>query len=112
VKIKKFLVRNDGFICLVCGKENFPAEKTCRDHCCFCLYSLHVDKNPGDRLAHCDGFMKPIRIITKGSQPVSIFYECEKCKYTHKNKIAEDDDRNAIFALFSESAKFFIPPKN
>ena len=83
--------RNNSFICKKCGKYVKEAKGTVRDHCPFCLYSLHVDISPGDRQCKCNGLMKPIGYkIKKGK--ISILYKCLKCGYKHYNKAAPDDD--------------------
>ena len=61
-EMKKFTMRDEDFICLNCGKKVSKLHVTSRDHCPFCLYSLHVDINPGDRQNPCKGLMKPIGI--------------------------------------------------
>ena len=40
---------NEDFICENCGKDVEKSSYTARDHCPYCLYSKHVDINPGDR---------------------------------------------------------------
>ncbi|NUM33777.1 MAG: RNHCP domain-containing protein [Candidatus Brocadiae bacterium] len=82
---------NDGFLCLYCGAKVSPVEKTCRNHCPECLYSLHVDGDtPGDRESSCHSLMEPIR-VEKTGKGYSIIHRCMKCKKIHKNKTAEDD---------------------
>ena len=39
------------------GKKVEPLGYTSRNHCPFCLWSLHVDENPGDRACECGGEM-------------------------------------------------------
>lgn len=40
-------VKNDNeFICNKCGKKVEKLKYTSRDHCNYCLYSLHVDIEP------------------------------------------------------------------
>lgn len=34
---------NESFICVNCKKYVPEAQKTCRNHCPFCLTSMHVD---------------------------------------------------------------------
>ncbi len=47
-------VKNDkSFICINCGKKVEKLKYTSRDHCNYCLYSLHVDITPGDRENDC-----------------------------------------------------------
>lgn len=48
--MKRFNMINENFICENCNKEVLKSEYTARDHCPYCLYSKHVDINPGDRL--------------------------------------------------------------
>ena len=59
---KVFSKLDEGFTCLYCGKEVGPLNYTSRDHCPYCLHSIHVDINPGDRENDCLGDMKPIGI--------------------------------------------------
>ena len=60
--MKKFNELDEGFICENCNKEVSPLRYSSRDHCPFCLYSKHVDINPGDRNNTCKGLLKPIGI--------------------------------------------------
>ena len=54
-------VKNDNeFICQNCGKKVEKLKYTSRDHCNYCLHSLHVDITPGDRLNDCKGLLVPI----------------------------------------------------
>ena len=39
---------DEEFICENCGKKVGKLGYSCRNHCPYCLYSKHVDKNPGD----------------------------------------------------------------
>lgn len=93
---------NESFTCQNCGQGNPPAQKTCRNHCQKCLYSLHVDRDtPGDRLSNCRGLMKPVSIDLKGGQMESIVFQCQKCRKEGRNKIADDDDREKLLDVFS-----------
>ena len=71
------------------------------DHCANCLWSMHVDVNPGDREADCRGPMEPISAepTTKGYK---IHYRCKKCGLSHCNKSAEDDNFEVILRLISQ----------
>lgn len=96
--MKTFNEIDENFICENCG---FHVEKlgySCRDHCPNCLYSKHVDKNPGDRNNNCHGLLKPIG-IEKFKDTYKIIYQCNKCKDTHKNIVAKDDNINEIINL-------------
>ena len=96
--MKKFNELDEGFICENCHKEVNPLNYSSRDHCPYCLYSKHVDINPGDRNNNCHGLLKPIE-IEKYKDTYKIIYECEKCKEKHKNIIAKDDDMNKIIEI-------------
>ncbi len=101
--MKKFTHRNEGFICEVCGAENPPVEKTCRNHCLQCLCSKHVDINPGDRSEKCGGIMEPLFIEVAGSEMKSIIFKCQKCGIKRKNKIALDDDREKLLEVIEKN---------
>ena len=60
--MKKFNMIDENFICENCGKNVSKLGYTARDHCPYCLYSKHLDINPGDRENTCHGLMKPIGI--------------------------------------------------
>lgn len=100
---KKFTTINESFPCAFCGHMNQPAPKTCRNHCQKCLHSLHVDKNPGDRAEDCHGKLIPTSIEVRGGEMQSIIFTCEKCGQVRKNKIAEDDDRDALFLVLQKT---------
>ena len=96
--MKIFNELDEGFICENCGREVFPLGYTSRDHCPYCLYSKHVDINPGDRKNICCGLLKPIE-IEKFKDTYKIVYKCIKCNTLHKNIIAKDDDMNEIIKI-------------
>lgn len=96
--MKKFTMRDENFICENCGKTVEKLDYTARDHCPYCLYSKHVDNNPGDRLNTCHGLLKPIE-IEKFKNTYKIIYICEKCKKKHKNIMANDDNMDLIIDL-------------
>ena len=92
---------DEEFICEYCGKKVSKLNYTARDHCPFCLYSKHVDNNPGDRANSCHGLLKPID-IEKYKKGYKIIYRCEKCNQLHKNIAAIDDDINRIIEITSQ----------
>ena len=73
--MKKFNMIDEGFICKNCGYKVNKLEYSARDHCPNCLYSLHVDINPGDRLNECHGLLEPIG-IEKYKNTYKIIYKC------------------------------------
>ena len=60
--MKKFNMIDEVFTCENCGKNVDKLNYTARDHCPYCLYSKHVDINPGDRMNECKGLLEPIGI--------------------------------------------------
>ena len=95
---KKFKMIDESFICEVCKKEVKPLGYTARDHCPYCLSSLHVDINPGDRACACRGVLKPIG-IEKFKDTYKIIYTCTTCNMVKKNIMASDDDMDLIIEL-------------
>ena len=91
---------DEKFICENCNRKVEKLNYTARDHCPYCLYSKHVDINPGDRLNSCMGLMKPIG-IEKYKNTYKIIYKCSKCNTIHKNIIAIDDDFDEIIKISS-----------
>ena len=95
---KKFQMRDEEFICENCGATVKRLNYTARDHCPYCLYSKHVDVNPGDRLSDCHGLLKPVG-IKKKKDKLQIVYICEKCKESKRNIVAVDDNSEKIIEL-------------
>lgn len=83
---------NEGFRCAHCGRD-VPAlaNGSYRNHCPYCLYSLHVDINPGDRANDCRGLLEPIGVVHSSKKGWSILHRCQKCGYEGRNKAALDD---------------------
>lgn len=96
--MKKFTMRDEEFICDNCHKNVTKLGYTARDHCPYCLYSKHVDINPGDRENECGGMLEPIG-IEKFKNTYKIIYKCQKCHQIHKNIISNDDNYEKIINL-------------
>ena len=75
---KRFSKNDNGFICVNCGKEVLPLGFTSRNHCPFCLCSLHVDINPGDRANDCGGILRPIQTLPDPKKGFVIIHRCDK----------------------------------
>ena len=100
----RFTMIDEKFKCIVCGKDVLPLGYTARDHCPFCLCSIHVDINPGDRACTCKGILEPIRIEKGRKDELKIVYRCNKCKAEKRNKVAKDDDFDMILSIMKESS--------
>ena len=96
---RKFTKIDEGFICENCGREVKPLGYTCRDHCNYCLYSKHVDVNPGDREEECHGLFEPIRVELDNKKGFVIVYKCKECGKLHRNKAADDDNKDLLISL-------------
>lgn len=97
---KRFKMIDEDFTCIVCGKNVKALGVTARDHCPYCLCSMHVDINPGDRLNSCKGVLKPID-IDKFKDTYKIVYKCDKCGKLHRNIVASDDDFDKILDIMA-----------
>ncbi len=99
--MKKFKEIDEEFICDNCKKHVQKLIYSSRDHCNFCLYSKHVDINPGDRLSSCRGNLIPID-VEKYKGTYKIIYKCDKCNSIRKNIVAKDDNFDKILDLMSK----------
>ncbi len=93
---KRFQKRVENFVCERCGEKTKGKGYT--DHCPVCLWSKHVDVNPGDRKADCGGLMEPIGVEIKARDSI-IHYRCTRCGFEHRVKAASDDNFDKIIEL-------------
>ncbi len=100
-----FIKNDNSFICINCKKEVEKLKYTSRDHCKYCLYSLHVDVFPGDRANDCKGVLKPINVITDSKKGKQIVYKCLKCGAEIKNIVANDDNLDEIYKIVNNYAR-------
>ena len=99
-----FIKNDNEFICKNCGRKVEKLGYTSRDHCNFCLYSLHVDIMPGDRLNKCRGILKPINVIETAKKGKVIIYKCQKCGLEVRNIVANDDNEDEIYDVVKRFA--------
>lgn len=92
----KFQRNIEDFKCENCGNEVVGNGYT--NHCPKCLYSKHVDINPGDRASSCGGLMEPISIEKKNGEE-RIIHRCKKCGFEKANKIQKDDNFDLIVEI-------------
>ncbi len=104
---KKFQRRIEDFVCEKCGKE--VKGKGYTDHCPRCLWSKHIDINPGDRKSECGGLMEPVGVEVRSNKYI-IHYRCIKCGFKHRVKSTPDDNFDEIIKLTNsaeETRRFF-----
>lgn len=87
----------EDFTCEHCGTAVKGSGYT--NHCPNCLYSKHVDIDPGDRLAPCGGMMAPTAIEGSTGKGYTVLQKCEKCGFERRNGIQAKDDIDAVLAL-------------
>lgn len=105
--MKNFTKNDNGFICINCGREVKPLKYTSRNHCPYCLHSLHVDIMPGDRLNECKGLLKPINVEISGKKGYVIVHKCTKCGKICRNKSADDDNFDEILRIMKTNSDNF-----
>ena len=99
---RRFSRRIEDFVCENCGELVEGNGYT--NHCPKCLFSKHVDINPGDREATCGGAMEPTS-IESGRKGFMITFRCKKCGHTKRNRSSENDDMNKIIELSKGNAQ-------
>ena len=92
----RFTRKKEDFICEHCGASVTGDGYT--NHCPECLYSKHVDINPGDRSALCGGLMKPMSAVHE-TDGYSLIHQCKVCGAKRKNKASPHDDFESIVRL-------------
>ncbi|MBS1518811.1 MAG: RNHCP domain-containing protein [Bacteroidetes bacterium] len=93
---RKFQKTTEDFICGNCGFKVTGDGYT--NHCPECLFSMHVDINPGDRAAECGGLMKPVDLkVTSGSYIIR--HKCLKCGHEKSNKSGKGDNYQMLIEL-------------
>lgn len=91
----------EDFTCRHCASQ-VPARAAGtghRNHCPHCLWSRHLDRNPGDRAAACGGLMEPAAIMVRPGGEWAIIHRCVECGVYKANRIAGDDHEYGLLAL-------------
>lgn len=100
------IARDEAFTCVYCKRDVPPHGRTARDHCPYCLRSLHVDVVPGDRAAGCGGRLDPFEVEITGRR-IIIHYRCTRCGAEKSNRALTDgehpDDWSVLVALSAGS---------
>lgn len=86
----------EDFTCTHCGHTVQGDGYT--NHCPRCLWSKHVDVNPGDRAETCGGEMEPVAV--EGTSPeYTLVHKCLRCGTKRRNKVQADDDKTTVVAI-------------
>ena len=99
---RKFERCIESFVCSNCGFAVTGNGYT--NHCPKCLWSKHVDVNPGDRAAECRGLMEPIAATLEHGDTILI-HRCSSCGETRKNKTVPQDEFEAVLELLGKPAQ-------
>lgn len=94
--MRLFQRKKENFTCENCGYYTVGNGYT--NHCPKCLYSKHVDINPGDRLAKCGGLMRPVDFDTKDGEYI-IIQRCNKCGHIKRNKLSGNDNLEKLLDI-------------
>lgn len=92
---------NESFTCKVCGRLVVPngAGSDHRNHCTYCLTSMHLDIEPGDREADCGGAMEPVAVWVRKNGEWAIIHRCKICGALSSNRIAADDNPMKLMSI-------------
>ncbi len=97
----KFQKKVEDFTCEKCG---FAVKSNgFTNHCPQCLWSKHVDNNPGDREAACGGMMEPVDFVKEKVDYV-LTHKCTVCGYEKRNKLAPEDDFDKALEIVKKKA--------
>ncbi|WP_294384973.1 RNHCP domain-containing protein [uncultured Ruminococcus sp.] len=82
---------NESFTCKVCGRLVVPngAGSDHRNHCPYCLTSMHLDIEPGDRVA----------VWVRKNGEWAIIHRCKICGALSSNRIAADDNPMKLMSI-------------
>lgn len=94
--MKLFTRKKEDFVCEKCVAHVKGNGYT--NHCTACLWSKHVDVNPGDRAEKCGGLMEPTGAEVGGGE-YALLHQCIRCDFERKNKVAKSDDFNEVMKL-------------
>lgn len=86
----------EDFVCEKC--KEYVGGDGYTNHCPKCLWSKHVDNNPGDRASKCHGLMKPALETVKADK-YTLKHTCQICGHTKNNKASKLDNKQAIARL-------------
>ena len=92
---------DETFKCSNCDRTVVPmgAGSDHRNHCPYCLHSLHLDIEPGDREADCGGVMEPVAVWVRKGGEWALVHRCRRCGFFSSNRIAADDNPVKLMSI-------------
>ncbi len=91
-----FTRRIEDFTCAHCGVVVKGNGYT--NHCPHCLWSKHVDVEPGDRASDCGGMMEPVAIrVTR--EGYDLLHRCTVCRHEKWNRTTPEDDMAEVIKV-------------
>ena len=97
----KFQRTIEDFICGHCGHAVTGGGYT--NHCPACLWSKHVDVQPGDRAEQCGGLMEPVVVAGK-SHEYRLLHHCLQCGAEKWNRAATGDDFEVLLQIAAQQS--------
>jgi RNase P subunit RPR2 len=91
-----FTKKQEDFICDNCKTKVQGNGYT--NHCTSCLWSKHVDIEPGDRESSCHGLMPVSNIQTQGDKFI-LTHTCKKCGFSRRNFTTPNDNFDELIRL-------------
>ncbi len=91
-----FIKNKEDFVCDNCGYKNIGNGYT--NHCSICLFSKHVDIDPGDRLNTCGGLMKP-EFVSYTNKDKYVIQRCLTCLFERKNILNDNDSLDTMIKV-------------
>lgn len=95
----------EDFGCERCGAANTGDGYT--NHCRRCLYSKHVDVDPGDRASDCGGLMAPVDVRIKRNRCVLV-HRCDRCGAERPCRTSPGDDLDVVLRVMRDRAERFL----
>lgn len=88
------------FTCKNCGRPvGTGVGSEHRNHCPYCLWSVHLDEKPGDRKSECHGKMEPVGVWVRKGGEWAVIHMCTVCGKISSNRIAADDNPMKLLAI-------------
>lgn len=90
-----FTKKIEDFVCERCGTKVKGTGYS--NHCPKCLWSKHVDKDPGDRQEPCAGLMEPVGLAQEKGEWV-LTHRCRTCGFSRRQSAGKNDSADALVA--------------